>query len=479
MLRNVPIKRKILWVIILTSIAVLLVTFFSYFIYEVITFRQSAVHQLSTSAKIISSNSTAALAFESEPDAREILTALKADQHVVAAALYRQDGSLFAYYAADSLQKPFPSTLLLEAGHRFEDSSLIVLEPVVQKGHTLGTLYLKSDMNAMYERLKLYATIAAAVGTFSLIVAYLISMQLQRSISNPVLALTETAKAVSERKDYTVRATKAGNDEIGFLTEAFNQMLSEIQEQNARIQRFNQELEQKVHERTQDLEAVNKELEAFSYSVSHDLRAPLRSVIGFASILQEDYAKVMDEHGLRSLETIMRNGHRMGQLIDDLLAFSRLGKQTITRIDLDMNLLTQNVTDELAGQYRVDAEVHIHPLPNARGDSGMLRQVMQNLISNALKYSMKKDKPVVEIGAFNENGCNVYYVKDNGAGFNMKYYDKLFGVFQRLHGTNEFEGTGVGLALVHRVILRHNGEIWAEGKENEGATFFFSLPAPE
>jgi light-regulated signal transduction histidine kinase (bacteriophytochrome) len=301
-------------------------------------------------------------------------------------------------------------------------------------------------------------------------------MKLQASISNPILALTETAKAVSERKDYTVRATKEGNDEIGFLTEAFNQMLSEIQEQNIHIQRFNQELEQKVHERTQDLEAVNKELEAFSYSVSHDLRAPLRSVIGFASILQEDYANVIDANGLRSLETIMRNGHRMGTLIDDLLTFSRLGKQTVTKIDLDMNVLAQNVSDDLAGQFRTDAEIRIHPLPQARGDSSMLRQVMQNLISNALKYSMKKDKPVVEIGGYKENGSHVYYVKDNGAGFNMQYYDKLFGVFQRLHGNNEFEGTGVGLALVHRVILRHNGEIWAEGKVNEGATFYFSLP---
>jgi light-regulated signal transduction histidine kinase (bacteriophytochrome) len=331
-------------------------------------------------------------------------------------------------------------------------------------------------MGAMYDRLKLYASIAAAIGTLSFIVAYLLSMKLQRSISEPVLALTAIAKVVSERKDYSVRAAKVGNDEVGYLTEAFNQMLSEIQEQNAHIQRFNQELEEKIKARTKDLEQTNKELESFSYSVSHDLRAPLRSVIGFAAILQEDYAKVLDEPGLRSLETIIRNGHRMGQLIDDLLAFSRLGKQTVTKIDIDMNLMAKNVCDELAGQYRPETEIVIQPLPRARGDGGMIRQVMQNLVSNALKYSMKKEKPVVVIGAFDKDGRNVYYVKDNGAGFNMQYYDKLFGVFQRLHGANEFEGTGVGLALVHRVISKHGGEVWAEGKENEGATFYFSLP---
>jgi two-component system sensor histidine kinase/response regulator len=166
----------------------------------------------------------------------------------------------------------------------------------------------------------------------------------------------------------------------------------------------------------------------------------------------------------------------MGQLIDDLLAFSRLGKQHVAKLNLNMTNLAKTVYDDLKEQYGNKSEIVINPLPEIKGDGSMLRQVMQNLISNALKYSMKRDKPLIEIGAYRENGQYVYYVKDNGAGFNMQYYDKLFGVFQRLHNATDFEGTGVGLALVHRIISKHDGRIWAEGKENEGATFYFSLP---
>jgi signal transduction histidine kinase len=461
----------------LTSAVVLLFTFSSYFVYEVVTFRQTYVRQLFVLAKIISTNSTAALAFNSQDDAGEILMALKAEQHIVAAALYDKHGNPFSQYPSN--QVPYTlskSELQIQARYRFENSSLIIFEPVIQNNNVLGVLYLKSNMDAMYDRLKLYATIAAVVIAISFVVAYFLSNRLQRSISTPILALTQTAKAVSENKNYSVRASKSGNDEIGFLTDAFNQMLSEIQEQNEKIRSFNQELELIIEKRTHDLEVANKELESFSYSVSHDLRAPLRSINGFSRILMEDYGHTIGKDGIQTLKTIMRNGDRMGQLIDDLLAFSRLGKQSITRLNLDMNNITRTVSEDLKGQYGNKSEIIINPLPQVKGDSSMLRQVMQNLISNALKYSMKKDNPVVEIGAYKKNDEQVFYVKDNGAGFNMDYYDKLFGVFQRLHNGSDFEGTGVGLALVHRIVTKHNGKIWAEGKENEGATFYFSIP---
>lgn len=475
--RNSPIKKKIRRVIMLTSAAVLLFTFSSYFVYEVVTFRQTYARQLSVLAKIISNNSTAALAFNSQDDASEILLALKAEKHIIEAALYDKEGNLFSYYPQNQPVQDLPKNQLhVKEHYRFEGSNLIVFEPVVQNNNTLGALYLKSNMDAMYDRLKLYATIAAVVITTSFIVAYFLSNRLQRSISGPVQTLTQIARIVSEKKDYSVRATKSENDEIGFLTDAFNQMLSEIQEQNEKIQTFNQELELIIEKRTHDLEVVNKELEAFSYSVSHDLRAPLRSVNGFSRILLEDYGHVLGEDGIQTLNTIMRNGDRMGQLIDDLLAFSRLGKQNVTKLTINMNTIARSVSEDLNGQYGDKGKIVINDLPQVQGDSSMLRQVMQNLVSNALKYSMKKEKPVIEIGAYRENGENIYYVKDNGAGFNMKYYDKLFGVFQRLHSGSEFEGTGVGLALVHRIIIKHNGKIWAEGKENEGATFYFSIP---
>ena len=328
----------------------------------------------------------------------------------------------------------------------------------------------------MYDRLQLYASIAAIVFAITFIVAYIFSNYLQRSISWPILALAETARAISEKKDYAVRATKTEENETGILTDAFNQMLSEIQTQNEQIQVFNQNLELTIRKRTEDLEAANKEMEAFSYSVSHDLRAPLRSINGYSKILLEDYGDKLGPQGNQTLNTVIRNAVRMGQLIDDLLHFSRLGKQNVKKVPLDMNALVMNVYEDLKSQYEKEIDIKIHSLAPVEGDSSMIRQVVQNLLSNAIKYSMKKEAIKIEIGSMKEDSSEVYYIKDNGAGFDMKYYDKLFGVFQRLHSANEFEGTGVGLALVQRIIAKHEGKIWAEGKENEGATFYFSLP---
>jgi light-regulated signal transduction histidine kinase (bacteriophytochrome) len=253
-------------------------------------------------------------------------------------------------------------------------------------------------------------------------------------------------------------------------------MLDEIEKQNTEIQLFNQSLENKIVERTKELEVAIKELEAFSYSVSHDLRAPLRSIDGYSRVLIEDYGNKLDEEGIRTLRIITKNALRMGQLIDDLLSFSRIGKQSLIKVNLDMNAITQYVAEDVKSQQKRDVQINIQPMLGIQGDSSMLKQVLENLISNAIKYSTKKDKPIVEIGSYKDNGSNVYFVKDNGAGFDMQYYDKLFGVFQRLHSNHEFEGTGVGLALVHRIITKHGGTVWAQAKVDEGATFYFSLP---
>jgi PAS domain S-box-containing protein len=223
------------------------------------------------------------------------------------------------------------------------------------------------------------------------------------------------------------------------------------------------------------LHAVNKELEAFSYSVSHDLRAPLRAINGYAEILNEDYGAKLDDEGKRIIEIIRDNATRMGTLIDDLLSFSRLGRKEIQMTEIDMNELVDEVMVELNKLMTHHAKIKIGKLHQAKADYGLLRQVMFNLISNAVKYSSKKKSPIVEISSEEKNGEIIFSVKDNGAGFDMQYADKLFGVFQRLHSQDEFEGTGVGLAIVQRIISRHKGRSWAEGKVNEGAVFYFSI----
>ncbi len=249
--------------------------------------------------------------------------------------------------------------------------------------------------------------------------------------------------------------------------------------QAAKLNRRDQrrlEAEKELAERSKQLELANKELEAFTYSASHDLKAPLRVMSGFANITVQDYADKVDEEGKKRLTAIAVNADRMNTLIDDLLDFSKAGRTDLSKRLVDMNEAVKVVIHELtAHDEKPKAEIKTHYLHPATCDPRMMKQVWVNLISNAVKYSSKNPKPVVEIGTIKSNGHPVYFVKDNGAGFDMQYADKLFNVFNRLHSRNEFEGTGVGLAIAHRIITRHGGKIWARGKVNEGATFFFTL----
>jgi PAS domain S-box-containing protein len=245
-----------------------------------------------------------------------------------------------------------------------------------------------------------------------------------------------------------------------------------LQQMEAEVFRSSQSLEATCLE----LEAANKELEAFTYSVSHDLRAPLRGVDGYIRMLQEDFASSLNAEGNRMLGVVSSEALRMGRLIDDLLAFSRLGRQSLDRMPIDMLKLASECFNSAAASASPKPQLELKPLPPAHGDLAMLRQVFANLIGNAIKFSAGQSTPLIEIGSICEHGEHVYYVKDNGVGFDQKYGHKLFAVFQRLHSEEEFEGTGVGLALVQRVLQRHGGKVWAQGTPGRGATFFFCIP---
>jgi PAS domain S-box-containing protein len=273
----------------------------------------------------------------------------------------------------------------------------------------------------------------------------------------------------------TVSAIKDASGEIIGVSKVAHD-ISDRKAAEEKIRQLNVELEQRVVERTAELEVANKELEAFSYSISHDLRAPLRAVNGFAEIVLEDFGSQLPEKGLDYLKRIRNGGQRMGELIDDLLAFSQLSRQSVKRQTVNTVNLVQSVLDELKPQMdgrRI--EIKTGELPACHGDTALLKQVWVNLISNAIKYTRGREPALIEIGCEHKNNENVYFVRDNGAGFDMQYANKLFGVFQRLHRADEFEGTGVGLAIVQRIIHRHGGRVWAEAKVNQGATFYFTI----
>jgi len=270
-----------------------------------------------------------------------------------------------------------------------------------------------------------------------------------------------------------VRAAKHGADELGLLTDAFNHMLAQIEAQNA-------ELENRVRERTAELEAANDELEAFCSSAAHDLRTPIRAITGFTDILLARPVDALPADVRHHISQIHDGSSQMTQLITDLLAFSRLGRQAISRELVEPARLVREVFNELESERKNRrVELRIGPLPTLHGDPALLRVVFVNLLSNAFKYSRPRDPAVIEIGVApqTDEPTPVIFVRDNGVGFDLQNAEKLFGLFKRLHHAHEFEGTGVGLATVRRIIERHGGRIWAEAAPGAGATFFFTVPA--
>ena len=489
-LRDWPIQQKLTAMLVSISGLVLLLTAAAFAGYQYWSLRQGTLDALSVRGRIIAANSTASLAFANEADARELLSALRVDPHIVAAVLYDKGGRQFAAYPANVAADAVPAVPGPD-GYRFERGLLIGFQPVEVAGsQRLGTLYLASDLRAIYDTFRLSGVIGLTVMAVALLAAYLLSRVLQRTISQPILALAETAKAVSTRQDYSVRAPKLGADELGTLTDAFNQMLGRIQDQDRAVRENAAQLEQRVADRTHELQerneslrrnaaellAANTELDAFAYSVSHDLRAPLRSIDGFSQILLEDYSEKVDEAGRESLQRVRAASQRMGMLIDDLLKLARVTRAEIRTEDVDLSGMAREIVADLQRTTpERQVEFDIAPGLTARGDTRLLRVALDNLLRNSWKYTAKQPAPRVEFRSADANGGRTFMVRDNGAGFDMKYADKLFGVFQRLHSAADFEGTGIGLATVRRIINRHGGRIWAEGAVDQGATFYFTL----
>lgn len=483
MLRNVPIKRKLTLAMVLTSGSVLLLTSAAFMTYGVVSARRNLVQNLNILAEITAANASASLLFEEPKTANEILSKLEAEPSVLKASFYTRDGKILAHYPQKLPEKDYPRAETGQVVSRFGRGVVDVFYPVRENERWVGTLYVQSDLSELYDKFQLYAVIVALVMLTAILAIVLLANWLQQQISRPILALADTARAVSERRDYSVRAPRLGEDELGILTQAFNHMLTQIQEREAalrssqsELQDLNQELEQRVLLRTSELASTNRELEAFTYSVSHDLRAPLRHVDAFAQLAAEETATTSSPELQKYVQRIREGVQNMGRLIDDLLNLSRVNRVDVLQQPVALNGIVDEVISEMRPEIEHrNIEWSIGHLPTAVCDPGLMKQVFTNLITNAVKYTRPRERAIIKIGVENVDGTPAIYVQDNGVGFDNRYKDKLFGVFQRLHRAEDFEGTGVGLAIVKRILDLHGGRIWAASELDKGATFWFTF----
>jgi signal transduction histidine kinase len=480
---DTPIKQKLTKIILFTCCVVLFATSGAFVAYELLRFRQALADHLSTVGKMIANNCNAALAFQNQKDATETLSALVLEPHIVAACLYGTNNLVFATYPTNAAPGLFPKAPAT-GGQYFEHSHLIAFEPVMRGGQRVGMLYLNSDMGALFQRIIPYGTIAVFVMIGSLALAYGLSEFLQRQISGPVLALAETAKAISQRHDYSVRAPRQGKNEFGLLTDVFNNMLEqihdrdlELQEAQQKLRQHAEELERRVAERTARLSETVAELESFSYSVSHDMRAPLRAMQGYAAFVQDKYGKEIGPEGVTYLERISRAGNRLDTLIQDILTYSRLSRAQLDLHPLDLEKLVEDAIHQYPGLQAPQADIAVsRPLDPVIGHEAALTQVIANLLGNAVKFMPPGQKPVVRVFTERKGEEVRLWVEDNGIGIAAKDLSRIFGIFERIHPDKRYEGTGIGLSIVRKGMERMGGRAGVESELGKGSRFWIQLP---
>jgi signal transduction histidine kinase len=434
-------------------------------------------------AELLSEYCIAPMTFNDSAAVYDIIKKVEVIPKLLAVAVYTNTEELITLYSKDSL------IVIPRKGIENTNNSGIFskyftkTQTIVYNNIQLGIICLYVSKQEIKESIINDIRWSFFVSIIIAIVGIILIEIFQRKISNPIIDLLETIKTISSTKNFNIRTQSNTNDEIGVLAEKFNEFIEQIQKKQAaeiiakqEIENLNKELEERVKQRTLQLEQSNKDLESFAYSVSHDLRAPIRHIDGFTKMLESKLPE-KNEQIQHYIDKIHESSKNMQNLISDLLSYSRIGRQ-----ELQMDMIhIQSVIEEIIETYQQDTQDRsiewiIHNIPKIYGDIRLIRLAFENLISNAIKYTSKKEHAIIEIG------CNItpetieIFIQDNGVGFDQTFADKLFGVFQRLHSDKDFQGTGIGLANVKRIIQRHGGSVRAEGKENEGATFYVTFP---
>ncbi len=465
---------------IIVSATALLFAYVAFLAFDLYTLRRDLLDSLGTEASIVGANSVSPIVFDDQQAAESTLSALKQSPQVEWAVIVGPDGSQFAAYTRDSsIQPVLRDSLSPHENRQFwrVGTDILIGSRIFLQGKAVGAVYLLAETTALKHSALQFGWLSASILLLCFIIALLVTAATRNLITGPLSGLAETAQIVSREKDYSVRAAvPRTSDELSLLVRSFNEMLERIQLRDREVAKARDVLEVRVQERTAELIAANKELEAFSYTVAHDLRGPLQHISNIAFLLQGMSAGSNPEE--RELVNKLFDGsQRMSTLIEDLLNLSRATSTPLRRTAVDLGHIVEEILSTFkAEEPRRNVELKIPKRVRAIADEGLLRVVLQNLIGNAWKYTSKKNPGVIEFGVREDSEGPVFFVCDNGAGFDARYADRLFRPFQRLHSQSEFPGTGIGLATASRIIARHGGRIWAESIVDRGSTFFFTLP---
>jgi len=468
---------------VLASGIALSLVYASFLAYNLYSLRETAIENLSGEAQIVGANSISAIVFDDRASAEATLSALSHSSDIIAAAIYTDRDIPFAQYPANPEisveRRPVANSVTLE--HWASGADILIASRIGFQGKQVGVVYVQAHLNGLRRQAVQSGAIAGLILLISLAVALLVGAIFRRILAQPIVALSNTARLVSRYRDYSLRFTPDRSyNELASLTEAFNEMLAEIQRRDEALEQAKASLELRVEARTAQLQAANRELEAFSYTVAHDLRGPLQSINNICFLIQQKDRAEFPEETAQMLAQLGASAKAMSAMIDDLLDLSRSTSLPLRSKQTDLSLLAASVLERLAlAQPERKVETSIAKKCQVIADPGLMQVVLQNLLRNAWKFTGRTDHARIEFGCTRQGKVTIFYVRDNGAGFDQQFADKLFKPFQRLHATSDFPGTGIGLATVEKIIRRHGGEVWAEGEVDKGATFYFTLDPRE
>lgn len=486
LIEHLSIRAKLIVIQVITSILVVTlgVGLFTYI--GLASLKKFKLQNTEFAAKVVAENSIPTILFMDEVAAYNILIDLGVYPDVVNASLITRDGKLFAnYFKKDHSDFKFTFIPEKSLSYYIGNKELFVFQGIVNNGEKIGTLCLRSDMGRLREIMNNMIFSGFAIIFIAAVVAYFVGNLMQRQISGPVLKLKNLTDEVRKTCNYGIRAESEGSDEIAVLSNAFNEMLEQIQARDNTLYEAKNTLEETVNKRTRELnnaisklQISNNELEQFAYVASHDLQEPLRTIKSYVQLMERKYKAKFDSDANEYMNFIVGGAERMYTLINDLLTYSRIGTKAKPFAPVNLNNvidLVQVNLKEVVNESKAEIILD-NPLPQLMADETQLIQLFQNLIANSIKYQAKGNIPIIHIGSREVTGEEQFYVKDNGIGISKEHFDRIFIIFQRLHSREEYSGTGIGLAVCKKIVERHHGKIWVESEgKGKGSTFYFTI----